>query len=145
MSSVLSYRITSCFVKTKQKQKPKQTIKKFKYTNLKVELYFFFFSWRIIALQLCVTAIHQHESATGIHMSPPSWTPLPYTSLSQPSRLSQWVELAVSHSKFPLTICFTYGNVYVSMLFSQFVPLSPSSILPTSVFSMSVSPLLCCK
>ena len=32
---------------------------------------------------------HQHESATGIHMPPPSWTPLPSPSPSYPSRLSQ--------------------------------------------------------
>ena len=51
-------------------------------------------------------------------MSPPS----------QLSRLSQSArfELPVSYSKFPLAICFTYVNVHVSMLLSQFVPASPS-------------------
>ena len=33
-----------------------------------------------------------------------------------------WVGLPVSHSKFSLAIYFTYGHVYVSMLFSQFGP-----------------------
>ena len=34
----------------------------------------FIFSWRIIALQyLLVSTIYQHESAIGIHVSPPSW------------------------------------------------------------------------
>ena len=55
-------------------------------------------------------------------MSPPSWT-------SHPSRLSQstWFELPASYNKFPLAVCFTYGNVYVSTLLSQFIPPSPST------------------
>ena len=36
------------------------------------------------------------------------------------------VELPASYSKFPLPICFTYGNVYASLLLSQFVSPSPS-------------------
>ena len=43
--------------------------------------YFFFFKFFIARYWLynilLVSAIHQHESATGIHMSPPSWTSLP--------------------------------------------------------------------
>ena len=37
--------------------------------------------------------------------------------------IEHWVELPVSNSKFPLAIYFTQGNVRVSMLFSQFIPL----------------------
>ena len=63
------------------------------------------------------------------------------------------VELPVSQSKFPLAVCFTYGNVYVSMLLSQFVPplsfpkglfisvtklSSRSDIIPINIFSGSV-------
>ena len=36
-----------------------------------------------------VSGIHQHESAIGIHMSPPSWSFLSPPTLSHPSRLSQ--------------------------------------------------------
>jgi len=37
-----------------------------------------YFNWRLIILQYCVGfAIHQHESATGIHRCSPSQTPLP--------------------------------------------------------------------
>ena len=37
------------------------------------------------------------------------------------------------NSKFPLAIYFTYGNAYVSMLLSQFVPPSSSPTVPTSL------------
>ena len=52
---------------------------------------------------------------------------------------------SLSYSKFPLAIYFTYGNVYVTMLFSQFIPFSSFPTVPTSLFSMSASPLLPCK
>ena len=40
---------------------------------------------------------------------------------------------------------FTYGNIHVSMLFSQVIPPSPSLTVPKSLFFMSVSSLLPCK
>ena len=40
---------------------------------------------------------------------------------------------------------FPYGNVYVSMLPSQFAPPSPSPAASTSLFSVSASPLLPCR
>ena len=50
----------------------------------------FFFNWRVVALQCCVGFCHAATwSATGIHMSPLSWTPFPFPALPHPSRLSQ--------------------------------------------------------
>ena len=63
-------------------------------------------------------------------MSPPSHLP--------PLR-EHWVELLESYLKLPLALCFTYVNVYVSMLFSQIIPLSPCPAVSTSLFSPSAS------
>ena len=105
------------------------------------------FNCRTIALQCCVgSAIHQRESAVCIHVSPPSWTSFSPLILSHPlghHGARGWAP-CVSRN-FPLAICFTYGSVYVSVLFSQFVPPSPSSALSTSLFSMSASLFLPCK
>ena len=89
---------------------------------------------------MLVYAIHQHESAIGIYISPPSWTSLPPTTPSHPSKLSQSTRfgLPVSYSKFPLANYFTYGKVYVPMLLSQFVSPSPSSPLSTCLFTVCI-------
>ena len=78
-----------------------------------------------------------------LSLEPPSHL-LPYPTPRQVVTEHQ-IKLPVSHSKFPLSICFTYGNVYVSSLLSQFIPPSPSRTVFTSLFSMSASLLLPCK
>ena len=72
-----------------------------------------------------VSAIHQHEPAIGIAcllpLEPPSHShPIP--SLEVVTEL--WVELTASYSKSTLAVRFTYGEIYVLMLLSQFIPLS---------------------
>ena len=61
-----------------------------------------------------VFALHGHKSAMGVHVSTP---PSP----SHPSELSQCTgfECPVSCIELELVICFTYGNIHVSMLFTQ--------------------------
>ena len=85
-----------------------------------------------------VIAIHQHELALLI---PPSSSLLP-----RASRFSQSTGFGfpASNIKLPLAICFPYGNMYVSRLFSQIIPPSPSPTVSKSLFFMSVSPQMPC-
>ena len=80
-----------------------------------------YFNWRIIIYNIVmVFAIHRHESAMGTHVYPhpeacshlpPHPTPLGYTgALVLSALLHEW--------NLELVIYFTYGNIYVSMLFS---------------------------
>ena len=103
---------------------------------------FIYFNWRLITLQYCIGfAIHQHESATGIHMflilnTPPTSLPL----------LSLWVvpvhQPQGSCIEPGLAICFLYDIIHVSMTFPQIIPHSPSPTESKSLFYTSVSLLL---
>ena len=85
-------------------------------------------------------------SQPWLYMRPPSWTYIPPPSTSHPSGLSQCTipEHCVSCIKPGLVIYFTYGNIHVSMLFSQIIPSSPSPTESKSPFFISVSLLLSC-
>ena len=91
-----------------------------------------------------VFATHQHELAIGIHMSLPSWTPIPSSTPSHPSKLSESTdfEFPASYIRLPVAMYFTYGNVYVSMLFSQIIPPLLPSLCP-KVCSLWLC-LFCC-
>ena len=85
----------------------------------------------ITALQYCVgfcnTSTWISHRYTHVPPKPPSHLP-PHPTLyivTEPQ-----FEVPESYSKFPLTICFTYGSVYVSMLLSPFVPLPPPRLCP---------------
>ena len=106
---------------------------------------FFFFNWRIIALQCCVGfchtiawIIHKYTYITSLLGLPPSPAipPLQLVSL-------HWFELPVL-CNVPLALCFTEGSTYVLMLHSQFIPPSPSPTVSTNLFSMSASLFLPC-
>ena len=83
----------------------------------------------VIALQycdgFCPTSVW---ICIGVHVSPPSWTPLPSSCPPNPSRLSRSTgfRCPASHIKLALVIYFPYSTVYVSVLFSQSIPPSPS-------------------
>ena len=78
-----------------------------------------------------VFAIHQHELATGIHVSTPSWTPIPPPFPPCSSGLSQSTDFGSSAScmELALAIYFTYGNIHVSVIFLKKEMATHSSIL----------------
>ena len=98
----------------------------------------------LITLQYCIGfAIHQHESAMGIHVFP-ILNPLPQPSPYHPSGSSQCTspKHPVSCIKPGLVIHFIYDIIHVSMPFSR---ISPPSLSPTEskrLFYTSVSLLL---
>ena len=82
--------------------------------------------WNIVV----ASAIHLYESAIGIHVTPPSWGSSHLPPHPIHSRLSQSTSFGfpASYIKHPPATYFTYGNVYVSMLFSESSPPSPLSV-----------------
>ena len=82
-----------------------------------------------------------------VYMYPPSQTPShvpPHPiPLGCPEGCSSF-ECPVSCIELGPVIYFTYGNIHVSMLFSQIIPPSPSPTESKSLFFTSVSLLLSC-
>ena len=58
---------------------------------------------------MLASAVHQHESAIGIHMFPLSWTSLPPLTLSYPFGLSQTPSLSHTTNSHWLSILHTVG------------------------------------
>ena len=77
---------------------------------------------------------------TSLMNLPPTSHPIPPSKLSQSTRLR-----FLCYRKFPFAIYFTYGNVYTSILLSQFIPPSPCPAVSISLFSMSESLFRPCK
>ena len=93
---------------------------------------FIYFNWRLIPLQYCIGfSIHQHESATGIHVFP-ILKPSSYSLPVHPSGLSQCTspKHPVSCMEPGLVIHFIYDIIHVSMPFFQIIPPSPSPTSP---------------
>ena len=74
-----------------------------------------------------------------VYRCPPFLNPSP-TGLSQCTSF----ECPASCIKLALVICFTYGNIHVSMLFSHIIPPLSSPTSSKSLFFTSVSLLLSC-
>ena len=109
-------------------------------------LYFFQYLFiYFFTLRYCIGFVmHQHESATGVHVFP-ILNPLPTPSPYHPSGSSQCTspKLPVSCIEPGLVVSFLYDIIHVSMPFSQIIP--PAS--PTEskrLFYTSVSLLLSC-
>ena len=88
----------------------------------------------------CCTMTQISHKSTYIPILSLSLSPTPISSLRVVT--DHLAELLVLCSKLPnflLAICFTHGNVCISVLLFQFIPPSPSPTVSTSSFSMSVS------
>ena len=105
---------------------------------------FFFFNWLMIGLQYFISAIHQHELAIGVRMSPSSWISLPSPTLSHPSRLLQSPSLSsLSHrvnfhwlSIFYIWKCvYLHATLSIHLTFSFLFP----ALVRKSVFYVCIS------
>ena len=105
---------------------------------------FIYFNWRLITLQYCIGfAIHQHESAMGVHVFPvlnlPSHFPPCTILLGHPSAPAPSILYLASNLDWQF---ISYMILYVSMPFSQIIPPSPSPTESKNLFYTSVSLLL---
>ena len=104
--------------------------------------FFFFLFFIFFTLQYCIGfAIHQHASATGVHVFPilnlPPTSLVPY----HPSGSSQCTspKLPVSCIEPGLAIRFLYDIIHVSMPFSQIIRPSLSHRVQKTVLYICVS------
>ena len=112
-------------------------------------MHFLFFkliylNWRIITLQYCDSLCHTSTWIGHRYTSVPSLlntrpTALSTRSLQVVTEHQLWVPCIIHQTPIG---CFTCGNVYVSMVFSQIIPPSPLPLSP-KVCSLCLC-LLCC-
>ena len=102
-----------------------------------------YFNWRLITLQHCVGFCH---TLTWINHGCTCFSPVPPTFLPIPSLWVvpvHWLWVPCYMHWTWLVICLTYGNIHVSVLFSQiFLPV-PSPTESKSLFFTPVSLLSC--
>ena len=110
----------------------------YKFIFFQILLYF--------TLKYCIGfAIHQHESATGVHeflILNPLPPPTPYhLSGSSPCTSPKHPVSCLEHR---LAIHFLHDSMHISVPFSQIIPPSPSPTESKRLFYTSVSLLLSC-
>jgi len=106
-------------------------------------IFFFYFIGRYLLYSIgLISVMHQHESATGIHMSP---------TLEPPSHLPPHPTCLGCHRALGWVLCVTANTYWLAILhrvmymfsrYSQLIPTSPSHTVSTSLISTSASPLL---
>ena len=79
-----------------------------------------------------------------INMNQPQVHMCPFI-LNAPPHHPSGFGCSASRIKLALVVCFTYGNIHISMRFSQIIPPSPSSTESKSLFFIPVSLLLPCR
>ena len=103
---------------------------------------FIYFNWRLITLQYCISfAIHQHESATGIHVfpipNPLSLLPHCTISLGHPSAPAQSILYPA------LNLDWQFVSYMILYMFQCHSPKSPP-LLPQSLKDCSIHLCLFC-
>ena len=111
-------------------------------------LFYLLFNWRIIALKCYIGFCHTSTciSHRYTHVPSPLNVP-PLSNLIPPFYVvtEHQAEIPVLYNNFPLAIYFTYGNVFISILLSQFVPPAPALPVSTNLFCTLESLFLSCK
>ena len=98
--------------------------------------FLFIFNWRIIALQYCVGFCHIWTWISQVYICLLPLEP-PSNLLSHPSRLSQSSGLSsLHHIANSHWLSILHMVMCVSMLLSEFISTSPSTIVSTNLFSL---------